>query len=208
MILITLASLAAIAMPKPTSIMIAVGMPGHHGEQDEDSLNRERDDGDGNDDIATEAIVSIIHRLHDGKASAVRDVRLFADALAELCDAFMKHDRQRFEEAAHEAHDALSELINGRPIRNKSRNGASSAPSSKSQPGATRFEKSMRRLSENAIKRLQIMIWRRPNSETRIASSSSRNGRTTIHPSNKFTRNGRTGSAATQISLSVRASVA
>src|SRR5262249_61527045 len=97
MILITLASLAAIAMPKPTSIMIAVGMPGHHGEQDEDSLNRECDDGDGNDDIATEAIVSIIHRLHDGKASAVRDVRLFADALAELCEIGRASCRERVE---------------------------------------------------------------------------------------------------------------
>lgn len=106
----TLYSPVKTKMPKPISLMIAVGMP-HGDSQDEDSLQREQD-GDG-DDIATEVIVKVIHRLHNGKASAVRDVRLFADCLAELADAFMKHDRPRFEEAASEAHDALHELING-----------------------------------------------------------------------------------------------
>ena len=93
--------------------MIAIGMPNPHGGQaDEDGLDREQDDN-GGDDIATEVIVKVIHRLHNGKASAVWDARLFADSLLELCDAFMKRDRQRFEEAASEAHDALHELING-----------------------------------------------------------------------------------------------
>ena len=100
-------------MSKP-SLMIAIGLPSHHGEaQDEDALDRERDDGDGGDDIATEVIVKVIHRLHRGGPSAVRDLRLTVDALAELADSFMTHDRPRFEEAASEAHDCLHELING-----------------------------------------------------------------------------------------------
>jgi len=91
--------------------MIAIGLPNPHGEQDEDGLDRERDDGDGDDDIATEVIVSIVHRLHSDKAAGVRAVRLLADALAELCSTYMAHDRSGFEAAAHEAHDCLHELL-------------------------------------------------------------------------------------------------
>jgi len=96
-------------MAKPINLMIAVGMP--HGEQDEDSLNRERDDGDGDSDVATEAIVSIVNHLKDGKASAVRDIRAFADSLYELCDAFMAKDYHAVGDAADAARDALHNLI-------------------------------------------------------------------------------------------------
>jgi hypothetical protein len=91
--------------------MIAIGMP--HGEQqDEDGLDREHDgDGGGGDDIAADAIMSIVNHLKNAKASAVRDVRAFADSLYELCEAFMERNRPRFEEAAHEAREALSNLI-------------------------------------------------------------------------------------------------
>jgi len=95
---------------RPT-LMIAVGMPGPHGDGDEDQLDRERDDGGDDDDIATEAICSIVRDLHQRGPDAVRRLRLFADALAELCDAFMKRDRKRFEEAAADACDALHEII-------------------------------------------------------------------------------------------------
>ena len=97
-------------MRKPT-LMIAVGMPGPHGDDDEDGLDRERNDGDDDSDVATEAIVSIVNHLKDSKASAVRDVRLFADALAELCDAFMSKDYHRVGDAASEARDRLHDLI-------------------------------------------------------------------------------------------------
>ena len=97
-------------MPKPTSLMIAISMPSHRGEQDEDSLNREHDN-DGDDDIATEAIVSILQHLQHGKASAVRLLRQFSAALEDMCSAFMDRDNQGLEDAASEARDALHNLI-------------------------------------------------------------------------------------------------
>jgi len=98
-------------MPKP-NFMVAISLPGHHGEQaDEDGLDRERDDGGGDDDIATEAIMSIVNRLHHGKASAVRDLRAFTAALDALCEAFMAKDSHGVGEAASDARDALHDLI-------------------------------------------------------------------------------------------------
>jgi|SRR6516162_11740810 hypothetical protein len=95
-------------MPKLT---IEIGSP--HGEgQDEDSLNRERD-GNGDDDIATEAICSIVRNLHQGGPSAVRDLRKFTSALEDMCQAFMDRDRKGFEDAASDARDALEGLIGG-----------------------------------------------------------------------------------------------
>ena len=102
-------------MPKPPTLMIAIGLPGHHGEQaDEDSLQRERGDDGGDDDLATEAVMSILDDLKTRKASAVRDLRLYIDALAELCDAFMDRDYHRVGEAASEARDALHEIISNK----------------------------------------------------------------------------------------------
>src|SRR5262249_45665531 len=98
-------------MAKPPSLMIAIGLPGHHGEQaDEDNLNREQD-GEGGDDLATEAIMSIVNRLHHGKASAVRDLRAFTAALEALCEAFMARDYHAVGDAASDARDALHDLI-------------------------------------------------------------------------------------------------
>jgi len=98
-------------MARPTTLMIAVGLGRPHGDaQDEDGLDRKRDNG-GGDDVATEAIASIVDRLKHSKASAVRDIRLFADALAELCDAFMARDYHRVGDAASEARDRLHDLI-------------------------------------------------------------------------------------------------
>jgi hypothetical protein len=96
-------------MRKPASIMIAVGMPSPHGE-DEDSLDRERD-GNGDDDLATEAIVSIVRNLHEGGPSAVRDLRRFTSALEGICEAYMSRDHQGLEEAASEAVDVLNDML-------------------------------------------------------------------------------------------------
>jgi len=82
-------------MRKP-SIMIAVGVPSAHG-NDEDQLDREQDDdgGDDDSDLATEAVMSILDDFKTRKASAVRDLRLYIDALARLCEAFMDRDYHR-----------------------------------------------------------------------------------------------------------------
>jgi len=96
---------------KPT-LMIAVGMPGPHGDDDEDGLDRERDDGDS--DLATEAVMSILDDLKTRKASAVRNLRAYTAALEEMCDAFMDKDYHRVGEAASDARDALHEIISSK----------------------------------------------------------------------------------------------
>jgi len=100
------------AMRKPT-LMIAVGLGGPHGgEQDEDNLQRERGDGNGGDgDIATEAILGIVRDLHHGGPLAIRQVRLLARGLEDMCQAVMKKDDYALEEAAADARDALHDLI-------------------------------------------------------------------------------------------------
>jgi len=91
--------------------MLAISLPNPHGGEDEDNLNREQDGDGGGDDIATEAIVSIVHNLHRGGPSAVRDLRRFTAALEGMCEAFMSRDRKGFEDASSEARDALEGLI-------------------------------------------------------------------------------------------------
>src|SRR5215470_8438595 len=89
---------------KPT-LMIAVGLPGPHGNDDEDQLDREQD-GDGGDDdsdLATEAVMSILDDLKTRRASAVRNLRAYTAALEEMCDAFMDRDYHRVGEAASDA---------------------------------------------------------------------------------------------------------
>ena len=100
-------------MRKPT-LMIAVGMPGPHGNDDEDGLDRERDGGDDDSDLATEAVMSILDDLKTRKASAVRDLRAYTAALEEMCDAFMDRDYHRVGEAASDARDALHEIISSK----------------------------------------------------------------------------------------------
>jgi len=95
---------------KPT-LTIAVGIPGPHGNDDEDDLNREHDDGGDNSDLATDAIMSIVNHLKDSKASAVRDIRAFTAALEDLCQAFMDKDYHAVGDAADAARDALHNLI-------------------------------------------------------------------------------------------------
>jgi hypothetical protein len=108
-------------MHNKPGFVIAIGLRPHQlasEPDDEDHLDRERDQHDhegqdgGDDDIATEAIVSIVHNLHSAGPSAVRDLRAFTAALEEMCDTFMTHDRAGFEEAACHARDALEQMIN------------------------------------------------------------------------------------------------
>ena len=105
-------------MPKPTSIMIAFGLPGPHGDQDEDNLQREdhsdderSQDGDG--DIVEQGIMGILQCLHDRGPGAVRQVRLYAQALEAMADAHMSRDDQALEEAAADAYRALHQLVRG-----------------------------------------------------------------------------------------------
>jgi hypothetical protein len=96
-------------MPKP-ALMIAIGLP--HGEgQDEDSLDRERDDDGDDGDLATEAVMNIVRNLQEGKASAVRELRAFTAALEALCDAFMERDYHAVGEAASDARDVLNVML-------------------------------------------------------------------------------------------------
>jgi len=101
-------------MPRPTSIMIAFGMPSLHGDdqQDEDGLDREHGgDNGGEGDPATEAIESILSHLQHRKSGAVRLLRAFAAALEDLCQAFMDKDYHAVGDAADAARDALHNLI-------------------------------------------------------------------------------------------------
>jgi hypothetical protein len=97
-------------MPKPASLMIAIGLPHAEG-QDEDHLDREQD-GNGDDgDLATEAVMNIVRNLQHGKASAVRELRAFTAALEALCDAFMERDYHAVGEAASDARDVLNVML-------------------------------------------------------------------------------------------------
>jgi len=98
------------AMRKPT-LMIAVGLGGPHGEQqdDEDNLNRERE-GNGRD-IAEEGICGIAETLVRGGPPAIRAVRLLARGLEDMAQAAMKKDNYALEEAAADACDAMRSLI-------------------------------------------------------------------------------------------------
>src|SRR5262245_10399320 len=104
-------------MPKPVRLMIAIGLPSAHGEDDEDNLQRE-DSGDersqgGDGDIVEQGIMGILQCLHDRGPGAVRQVRLYAQALEAMADAHMSRDDQALEEAAADAYRALHQLVRG-----------------------------------------------------------------------------------------------
>src|SRR5262245_18868342 len=97
------------AMPKPPSLMIAIGLPSHHGEQDdEDSLNREQG---GERDIGEEAVCRIAERLIRNGPTMIRSVRLLARALEDMAQAAMKRDSHALEEAAADACEAMRSTI-------------------------------------------------------------------------------------------------
>jgi hypothetical protein len=92
--------------------MIAIGLPGLHGEegpgQDENHLDREQ----GNDgDIAEEGILGIAECLLREGPPAVRLVRLLARGLEDMAQAVMAKDHHALEEAAGDACDAMRNLI-------------------------------------------------------------------------------------------------
>jgi hypothetical protein len=89
--------------------MIAIGMPKPIMRDGAQQRNREQ--GDGNGDIAVEAIQSIIDTLHEGGPSAVRDLRAYTSALEDMCQAHMDKDYAGLEEAASNAVDAIRDLI-------------------------------------------------------------------------------------------------
>src|SRR5262245_59759723 len=100
------------AMPKPPSLMIAIGLPSHRGEQDdEDNLQRERE-GNGRD-IAEEGICGIAETLVRGGPPAIRAVRLLARGLEDMAQAAMKKDNYALEEAAADACDAMRSRLEG-----------------------------------------------------------------------------------------------
>ena len=105
-------------MHKPVRLMIAIGLPSAHGEEDEDNLQREdhgdderSQDGDG--DIVEQGIMGILQCLHERGPGAARQVRLYAQALEAMADAHMSRDDQALEEAAADAYRALHQLVRG-----------------------------------------------------------------------------------------------
>jgi hypothetical protein len=94
-------------MPKPAALMIAIGLPGPHGQE---GCSNGNDDSDG--DRATQTICDIARALQQGGPSAVRDLRTFAQCLEEMADAAMERDGDAFEQAASDAVDGLHELLN------------------------------------------------------------------------------------------------
>jgi hypothetical protein len=99
-------------MPKPAGhLTIAIGLPGAHGEgvQDEDALDREHD-GNGEKDVVADGIMTIVDcLLHEGPP-AIRRLRLVARAFEDMAQAVMAKDHHALEEAAADAHKALSDL--------------------------------------------------------------------------------------------------
>jgi len=91
--------------------MLAIGLPHPNGGDDEDSLDRESNGGDDNDgDVAMTAVCNLVHRLHEGGPSAVRDIRQFISSLEGLCEAHMDRDPAGMEDAAHDVYVALRSL--------------------------------------------------------------------------------------------------
>src|SRR5262245_14494993 len=113
MIRITPASCEGV-MRKPVRLMIAIGLPSSHGEDDEDNLRREDSDDersqDGDGDIVEQGIMGILQCLHERGPGAVRQVKLYAQALEAMADAHMSRDEQALQDAASDAYRALHKL--------------------------------------------------------------------------------------------------
>jgi hypothetical protein len=97
-------------MRKPASLMIAIGLPRADEPQDEDSLNREQDDGEG--DIAEQIVMHLVECLSERGPGAVARVRQFAQALEAMADACMERDHAGLEDAAADTHKQLSKIFN------------------------------------------------------------------------------------------------
>jgi hypothetical protein len=101
-------------MRRPASIMVAIGLPlardDEAREQDEDGLHRERDD-DADSDVAEQIIMHLVKCLHGRGPGAVRQLRLLAQSFAQMADAHMERDGTALEDAAADAHKALSKIF-------------------------------------------------------------------------------------------------
>src|SRR5262249_34572443 len=99
------------------AFMIAIGMPSAHGDEDEDNLRREDGDDErsqnGDGDIVEQGIMGILQCLHERGPGAVRQVKLYAQALEAMADAHMSRDDHALEEAASDAYRALHKLVRG-----------------------------------------------------------------------------------------------
>jgi hypothetical protein len=87
--------------PHGIALMIGIGTP--------DQLKGHGNNGD--NDIATEAILGIAQSMHRGGPSTVRDMRAFIDGLERMCQTFMDKDRAGFEDAASDACEAMRALM-------------------------------------------------------------------------------------------------
>ena len=95
-------------MHRAPALMIAI-MPGGEPDGDEDSLNREH--GNGGDSVAHRRIRSHVERLNREGPIHARRLKLYADALNHLVDAYNHGHSHDFDEACDECVDALHELI-------------------------------------------------------------------------------------------------
>ena len=93
---------------RPPALMIAI-LP-HAGEPDEDHLDREGGDNAG-DSVAHRRIRSHVERLNREGPIHARRLKLYADALNHLVDAYNHGHSHDFDEACDECVDALHELI-------------------------------------------------------------------------------------------------
>jgi len=93
----------------PPGIMIAI-MPHAEPDGDEDHLDREGG-ANGGTSVAEKRIRNHVERLNREGPIHARRLKLYADALIHLVDAFNDKDPHAFEEAADECVDCLHDLI-------------------------------------------------------------------------------------------------
>jgi hypothetical protein len=74
---------------------------------DEDSLGREGDEGD----LAETVVMALVRCLADSGPAGVHLLRKFTQALEEMADATMERNHGALEDAASDAHEVLSKLI-------------------------------------------------------------------------------------------------
>jgi hypothetical protein len=100
-------------MRKGPTIALMIGMPHAEPGQDEDNLNREQDNDSQNQDIdiAEHVVTGIVECLNDRGPGAIRLLRLLAQSFEAMADAHMARDGAGLEDAATDAHRALSKLI-------------------------------------------------------------------------------------------------
>jgi hypothetical protein len=89
--------------------MIAI-MPHAEPDGDEDHLDREGG-ANGGDSVAHRRVQGNVDLLRRHGPMGARMLRLYADSLIHLVDAFNARDRHAFEEAADECVDCLHDLI-------------------------------------------------------------------------------------------------